>query len=80
MIDFANEHLGTVSYCDSVVEDGFELKNLLNKITDRGFLASSFVKPPLDIFFCFVCPIELYSLQISAKGLESIRSFEGVNQ
>lgn len=69
-IDFSRAILGTKVLCSTVCFDGHEIENLISEdltARGRGFLAGSFVRPPVEILLQLPCPVSICCLQISAK-------------
>lgn len=52
--------------------DGYEASNLLNN--DTGFLAASFVKPPVTLRIEFPCPVNIAQIKIVPAVLSSSMS------
>uniref|UniRef100_A0A6V7IP60 RING finger protein 37 N-terminal domain-containing protein n=1 Tax=Bracon brevicornis TaxID=1563983 RepID=A0A6V7IP60_9HYME len=58
LLNFCQESLKTIVKCDTISTEGYEVENLL-KTSNRGFLAYSCMKPPVNIDFTFHCNIKI---------------------
>ncbi|XP_076439695.1 RING finger protein 37-like [Babylonia areolata] len=71
LVNFALECLGTEVSSDKVSRDGYEPGNLLchsGAAWNRpGFLAESFIKPPVTLTFKLPCPVNLQSIILDPK-------------
>ncbi|KAL8623219.1 hypothetical protein ACOMHN_041911 [Nucella lapillus] len=72
LVNFALETLGTEVSCDKVSTDGYEPRNLLgpqNGMAWRryGFMAESFIKPPVTLTFKLPCPVHLKSIILDPR-------------
>ncbi|KYR01503.1 RING zinc finger-containing protein [Tieghemostelium lacteum] len=66
LINLCHEKLGAKIYCEGTsFSDGHKIENLIQN--DKGYLASSFVKTPLDITISFNYPIDLERIGIKCK-------------
>ncbi|XP_059142591.1 RING finger protein 37-like [Physella acuta] len=62
LVNFALDILGTTVEADKVSTDGHECANLISsnwQIRRKGFLAESFIKPPVNITFTFPCWVSI---------------------
>lgn len=69
-VNFCHEYLGTKALCSQVVTESHEVNNLISNNTlakNRGFLADSFVRPPVDIILQFPCPIKICCVTINGR-------------
>jgi hypothetical protein len=77
-MNFLSEGIGTTITVNQVESDGYEAKNLLgsdlNLQSGRGFLAESFVRPPVTLSIKFPLCIELSHIVISPKLGKQITS------
>lgn len=79
-MNFCVEGIGTTVDVNQVQADGHEVGNLitndLNLQSGRGFMADTFVRPPVTISIKFPCCIELSHIVISPKvGRQSSSGF-----
>jgi len=77
-MNFLSEGIGTTITVNQVESDGYEAKNLLgsdlNLQSSRGFLAESFVRPPVTLSIKFPLCIELSHIVINPKLGKQITS------
>ncbi|EGG13840.1 RING zinc finger-containing protein [Cavenderia fasciculata] len=71
LVNFANHQLGCTIYCDHPsFSDDYALTNIISDnpiLKSRGFLATQFTKPPLDILISLPYAIEVERIGILAK-------------
>ncbi|KAJ2636623.1 RING finger protein 37 [Coemansia sp. RSA 1286] len=83
LFDYADHRIGTTVTCDYPSATNHDIQTLLNKqpfadnsslpislgtTQPSGFLAESFVKPPLEITFTFAHPISLAAITINPRA------------
>lgn len=69
-VNFCHERLGTRILCSQVSTDNYSVENLISEdlvSKNRGFLADSFVRPPVDIIVQFPCPIKICCVSVNTK-------------
>lgn len=69
-VNFCHECLGTRILCSQVSTDNYGVENLISEdlvLKNRGFLADSFVRPPVDIIVQFPCPIKICCVSVNTK-------------
>lgn len=69
-VNFCHERLGTRILCSQVSTDNYSVENLISEdlvSKNRGFLADSFVRPPVDIIVQFPCPIKMCCVSVNTK-------------
>lgn len=69
-VNFCREYLGTRIVCNQVSTESYEISNLIsNNVTARnkGFLAGSFVRPPIDIVIQFPCPVKICCVSVNGR-------------
>lgn len=66
LLNVCKNYLETQIQCDTPSTDGYEINNLLT-VSDKGFLAYSCIKPPINIDFLFICNIKLSHIIIWAR-------------
>lgn len=67
-VNFCHEFLGTRILCSQVSTESHEVDNLISSniiLKNRGFLAGSFVRPPVDIILQFPCAIKICCLSVN---------------
>ncbi|KAF2072725.1 hypothetical protein CYY_005966 [Polysphondylium violaceum] len=70
LVNFANHQLGAKIYCDGLAfSEEYPIESLLQPelVQSHGYLASSFVKTPLDITISLPYPIDLERIGINSK-------------
>lgn len=79
-VNFSHSYLGTRVLCSTVSTENHEPENLISNDfvkRNRGFLADSFVRPPVDIILQFPCPIIMCCLAINGRvGSQSTNGCE----
>jgi U-box domain-containing protein 5 len=77
-MNFMTEGIGTTISVNTVESDGYEAKNLLSSElslhSSRGFLADSFVRPPVVLSIKFPLCIEVSHVVINPKLGKQITS------
>lgn len=67
-VNFCCGALGSKIICQQDSTDNHEIENLLKiSFQNTGFLASSFIRPPVDILVQFPCPVKLCRLLVNGK-------------
>ena len=69
-VNFCHEYLGTKILSSQVSTDSHEIENLISSnlaSKNRGFLAGSFVRPPVDIIVQFPCPVKICCLTLNGR-------------
>lgn len=75
-MNFVNAQFLPQIHADKVSCDGYEATNLMSP-NNRGFLAESFIKPPVTITIRFCCNINIERVVISGKvGCQRSAGFE----
>ncbi|OWF55058.1 RING finger protein 37-like [Mizuhopecten yessoensis] len=77
LVDFCNGQFAANITCDKVSADYYEVTNLVSQDwakRRRGFLAETFIKPPVIITIAFPCNIELFRIIIDPKVGRQISS------
>lgn len=70
MINFLNSSLIPKVVCDKSAMDGYEAKNLISgNFLERanGFLAYTTIKPPIELDFELICPVDIHYIQIKSS-------------
>ncbi|RWS06837.1 RING finger protein 37-like protein [Dinothrombium tinctorium] len=76
-INFVTSKLGTKISSNQVFADGYELQNLLLENLNPGCRVEYFVKPPIDIVFTFMCPIDIRFIVCELKvGEQKTNAFQ----
>lgn len=71
MINFVDSRMATTVESSCIAEDYHEASNLISSDTNswnRGFMAYSVIKPPVDLTFTFECPVNLYGIKLWTKS------------
>ncbi|XP_066581712.1 RING finger protein 37-like [Prorops nasuta] len=63
LINFCDPRLGTEVTCSTVSTEGYEVTNLINN-SDKGFLAYSCIKPPINIDFTLIYNVQIHHILI----------------
>ena len=70
-INFCDGRIGTRLVCSKVAMDGYEASNLLISTAaggrSKGFLAETFVRPPVDVTLHFPCNVDIESVVICGR-------------
>lgn len=67
LYNFLDNKLNPRLIANCPATDGYEISNLISENSrekSKGFLAYSAIKPPIDIDFEFICPINIYYILI----------------
>lgn len=67
LFNFLDTKLTPTATCHSPATDNYEVENLIsNDITKKnlGYLAYSALKPPVEIEFKFICPVNIYYVMV----------------
>jgi len=83
-INFCDGNMGTRITCDKVYCDGYSPENLLQQQTlsvygggNKGFLAESYIKPPINLTLHFPCNIDIEKISVCGKeGRQRSRGVE----
>ncbi|XP_069140210.1 RING finger protein 37-like [Argopecten irradians] len=70
LVDFCNGQFDAKITCDKVSADHYEVTNLVSQDwakRRRGFLAETFIKPPVIVTVAFPCNIEVFRIVIDPK-------------
>lgn len=76
MMNFLNANLNPSIKCNAVLDDTYLPENLLSNDSQKnslGFMAYHVTKPPIDLTFELICPINLYCIKIWSK-MNSLKS------
>lgn len=76
-MNFCHHLLVEKATCSKVCCDGYDVTNLTSSCSHlkaRGFLAARFVKPPVEIKFQLIAPIDIQSIYINRKVGSQISS------
>ncbi|XP_046442112.1 RING finger protein 37-like isoform X2 [Daphnia pulex] len=69
-VNFCHEYLGSRILCSQVMADNYKIENLISDdltSRNRGFLADSFVRPPVDIILQFPCPVKICCISVNSR-------------